>query len=279
MAPRPGAPDAASCSAVRSTARSRTARAASRIAFAMPSRPRAAVADDGDAGAGRAGSRRRSCPGRSRAAGRRAPGAASGRRPPRRVASAPRRGRRRRPPWRVPSIVFRVTLPVKPSVTTTSASPVSRSRPSTLPTKTKPHRRPASASCASTTVGVPFFASSPTESRATRGARRRARRCAKAEPRWANWTRCWRGPRSWRRRRAAAPAGPGAPGTGKLDRERGPVDAPEPLQRERRGRHRRPGRAGADQGVGVALGDVAWRRDDRGLRARADGGERAPRRW
>ena len=35
----------------------------------------------------------------------------------------------------VPSSVFSATLPVKPSVTTTSAAPVSRSRPSTLPTK------------------------------------------------------------------------------------------------------------------------------------------------
>ena len=53
-----------------------------------------------------------------------------------------RRGEDRRARQRsAPSRAFSATLPVKPSVTMTSASPVSRSRPSTLPTKRTPGAR------------------------------------------------------------------------------------------------------------------------------------------
>ena len=67
-----------------------------------------------------------------------------------------------------PSIVFRVTLPVKPSVTTTSTSSLMMSRPSTLPMKRTP--APAlSRPCVSLTSGVPLVSSSPIDSRPTRG--------------------------------------------------------------------------------------------------------------
>src|SRR3954463_4477722 len=68
----------------------------------------------------------------------------------------------------VPSITFSATLPVKPSATITSASPVPMAKPSTLPT----NRSPAEADstlCASTTVSGPFVASVPLDRSATRG--------------------------------------------------------------------------------------------------------------
>ena len=58
--------------------------------------------------------------------------------------------------FEVPSIAFRATLPVKPSVTTTSSSPPVRSLPSTLPTKLSCVSAAASRSCAATTSGVPL---------------------------------------------------------------------------------------------------------------------------
>src|SRR3954452_16202936 len=59
-----------------------------------------------------------------------------------------------------PSIVFSAMLPVKPSATITSASPVPIAKPSTLPTKFSPS---LSASCwlAATTISVPLVASVP----------------------------------------------------------------------------------------------------------------------
>src|SRR4051812_30256817 len=50
-----------------------------------------------------------------------------------------------------PSMTFSATLPVKPSATITSASPVPIAKPSTLPTKFSPSE-PASSECAATTV-------------------------------------------------------------------------------------------------------------------------------
>ena len=66
----------------------------------------------------------------------------------------------------VPSIVFRTTLPVKPSVTTTSRAPPGMSRPSTLPTKPGVSRRSA---WAASTCSLPLPSSSPIDSRPTRG--------------------------------------------------------------------------------------------------------------
>ena len=88
---------------------------------------------------------------RTEAAERRAAGAARPRRPS--APTGPRRGPRPATALAVPSRVFSVTLPVNPSVTTTSASPASRSRPSRLPMKRIPSV-PVSASCASHDVGA-----------------------------------------------------------------------------------------------------------------------------
>jgi hypothetical protein len=70
-----------------------------------------------------------------------------------------------------PSNVFRATLPVNPSVTMTSAMPSKKSRPSTLPTKSRPGPPAPSARRAwvSLTRGDPFDFSSPMERSATRG--------------------------------------------------------------------------------------------------------------
>src|SRR5215218_722291 len=180
IAPRV-APDASRSSAVRSTARSSTARAASRTAFAIPSGPALPWPTTAT----------------PRSPSRMAPPVASG---SMRRLSPPSAGRSRRPPSvaigperaasrtasatarAVPSIVFSATLPVKPSVTTTSAIPASRSRPSRLPRKSIASAR-ASSSWASTTSAVPFFGSSPTESSATRGRSTPSTARLKAAPR------------------------------------------------------------------------------------------------
>ena len=128
---------------------------------------RAAVADDGDAAqaeqdraAGRVGVQLppQAAEGRPK---QQPPAAASGlERAASRIASVTA--------FAVPSISFSATLPVNPSVTTTSAAPAGRSRPSTLPTKSMPSAS-ASIALASTTSSRPLPASSPTESRPTRG--------------------------------------------------------------------------------------------------------------
>ena len=128
-------PAASSAAAVRSIMRSSWARCASRTALATPVRGRAAVRDHGHAAQPEQDRAADACSGRSRRAG------------------APTRPRISRPPTLetgddvtasriapttvldVPSIAFRATLPVKPSVTTTSSSPPVRSLPSTLPAK------------------------------------------------------------------------------------------------------------------------------------------------
>ena len=69
--------------------------------------------------------------------------------------------------WAVPSMVFRATLPVKPSVTTTSTSPARRSRPSQYPWKRSPDRE--SAAAAARVSGVPLLGSSPLARIATLG--------------------------------------------------------------------------------------------------------------
>ena len=89
-----------------------------------------------------------------------------------------------------PSISFSATLPVKPSVTTTSVVAEGRSRPSTLPAKEMP------LACFSMLVGLdhlgrPLPASSPTVSRPTLGDSTPSTAVLKAAPRKANWTRCW----------------------------------------------------------------------------------------
>ncbi len=73
-----------------------------------------------------------------------------------------------------PSISFSATLPVKPSVTTTSALPATTSPPSTLPTNSSmpppvSRARSASAAWVSSTSALPRPDSSPLESSPTRG--------------------------------------------------------------------------------------------------------------
>ena len=111
-----------------------------------------------------------------------------------------------------PSSVLRTTLPVNPSVTTTSTSSVMRSRPSTLPMKL--HARRA----VEQVVGLLHAARCPCRPpRRSTAARRAAWRCRSAgartprpSGRTAPATRA--GTRRWRRRRAAPSAS--SPGTG-----------------------------------------------------------------
>ena len=95
-----------------------------------------------------------------------------------------------------PSISFSATLPVKPSVTATSAAPATRSSPSTLPTKRKPPMpalaRWESSACTSSTSGLPRPASSPLDSRPTRGSATPRTVRDSAAPMNANCTMCSR---------------------------------------------------------------------------------------
>src|SRR3954447_14405101 len=110
----------------------------------------------------------------------------------------------------VPSITFSATLPVKPSATITSATPVPIAKPSTLPMKPGV---PSSAACAASTFSVPRAASVPLESSATRGEATPRTASMNAAPMCANWTRCSG------RTSTLAPASKsrnGAPGTGTM---------------------------------------------------------------
>src|SRR6266536_1341821 len=89
----------------------------------------------------------------------------------------------------VPSVSFSITLPVKPSQTTTSAAPSRRLRLSVLPRKSRPSAA-ASSSCASSVSWFPFSGSSPIESSRTSGFGTSRISCAKTEPMYANWSRC-----------------------------------------------------------------------------------------
>ncbi len=161
---------------------------------------------------------------------------------------------------------------MNPSVTTTSAAPVSRSRPSTLPAKAIASE-PASASFASTTSGRPFFCSSPTESRAD------ARRLHPQDGLGEGGAEEGELDQVLR---AGLGVGAGVEEDERLlaarDRdlhgERRPVNALDPLEREQRGGHGRPGGSGADQRRGVALGDVGGRADHGGVGLRPHGGHR-----
>ncbi|CAB4953055.1 unannotated protein [freshwater metagenome] len=91
-----------------------------------------------------------------------------------------------------PSITLSVTLPVKPSVTITSALPEAMSLPSTLPTHSMcgwPASRSRRRRWTSTTSAVPFVGSSPFESSATRGRRTPRTVRASAAPMKPNCTR------------------------------------------------------------------------------------------
>ena len=251
---------------MRSTARSSTARAASRIALAIPSGPELPCPTT-------ASPRRpsriappvvsgsiwlRSEP----SAGRNSSPPAAARGPERaaaRTASATARA--------VPSIVFSTTLPVKPSVTTTSAPPLIRSRPSTLPTKSMPAACPplAASRC-----------SPPRPPRSPCSAPRRPREAPPAASRRRGPPAEGRAqvgeldqvappaPRRSRRRPGTGWAARSGPGR-ELHRERRTANALHAAEREQRRRHRGPRRPGAHQRFRAPLRDVAGGHHDRGL--------------
>ena len=104
--------------------------------------------------AGRAGPRRPAARGRSRRAGRPARASAAGRRPSSALDEVAAARIASSSAFDVPSIVLSITLPVKPSVTTTSASPVGDRE--ALDVADEARMRRGSASWAATTASVPF---------------------------------------------------------------------------------------------------------------------------
>ena len=122
-APRRSACAASSAACVRPTTSPSTAARGEQDRLGDAVAREAAVRARRRAGAGRAGRRRRRSRGRSRRGTRAAPGAAAGRRPWPAATTSRRRGSWRSIACETPSISFSATLPVKPSVTTTSASP------------------------------------------------------------------------------------------------------------------------------------------------------------
>src|SRR5260221_484817 len=89
----------------------------------------------------------------------------------------------------VPSSSLSAMLPVKPSATTTSAAPRSRSRDSALPPKFK-RLSSLSSRCASSVSRFPFSSSSPIERRRTSGLTTSSSSSPKTAPMCANWRRC-----------------------------------------------------------------------------------------
>src|SRR4051812_15836227 len=190
--PRRSACAAWSAAWVRPTTSSSVARAASRIACAMPRREK----------------RPWGTTPRRRRPSRYAPPALSGSMTSRNSSSA---GRSSIPPAfargedsatrrmlrsiasETPSMSLSTMLPVKPSVTITSARPVGISLPSTLPAYSyvPPSAiRSRMAAWVSTTSGVPFVASSPIDRSPIRGRSTPSSVSASAPPMKPNWTRC-----------------------------------------------------------------------------------------
>ena len=121
-----------------------------------------------------------------------------------------------------------------------------------FPAKSKSPPEAASSSWASTTIGLPFFDSSPTESRATPGPLDAEHGAGEGGAEMGELdqvlgARLGRGADVEHEHRA-----PAARRAGELDRERRPLDAAQALDPEGRRRHRRAGRPGADERVGVA---------------------------
>ena len=160
-------------------------------------------------------------------------------------------------------------LPVKPSITITSAAPSVTWVPSTLPMKFSPvPASPESCSCTVTSSGVPLPGSSPLDSSATRGEARPITAWANAEPMCANWTRC-----SGRQVTLAPDVEEQHRGRARhrdRQRQRRPVDPAIAAQVEQPGGEGRAGRAAGDQRLGTAVGHGLGGLDDRGLRGGAD---------
>ena len=167
-----------------------------------------------------------------------------------------------------PSSVLRATLPVKPSVTTTSTSSVMRSRPSTLPTKVAPvepiQRRVGQQRVGlldqRVALGRLLADRQQADPRAWRCRSGRGRR-RRPSGRTARATRA--GTRRWRRRRAAPSGVP--PGTG-IGVAMAGRDTPlmRPMRSRARG-HGGAGVAGADHGRGLAVAHRLGRPHERGV--------------
>ena len=89
----------------------------------------------------------------------------------------------------MPSSVFSATLPVKPSQTTTSASPSSSARPSTLPSNRRPARLEQRVRLERQLVPLLRLLADREQPDARDRGRPRIS-SAKIEPMWANWSRC-----------------------------------------------------------------------------------------
>src|SRR5919108_1424813 len=183
------APACSSAAAVRPTMSSSTARRASLTACSIPVGPKLPCATT----TGLRSPSRIAPPTRSGSISSRSCAIFPRIRSPPTLDTGPERTRSRmvsRSTFDVPSSTLSATFPVKPSVTTTSADALGRSKPSRLPTKL---RLPAAMrSCAVSTSGVPLPDSSPTDSSPTRGLDRPTIASMKDEPIYANCTR-WSG--------------------------------------------------------------------------------------
>ena len=146
----------------------------------------------------------------------------------------------------VPSAIFSATLPVKPSVTTTSTTPAVMSLPSTKPWKSigsgalAQHRRGA----AHHVVALVLLGADIEQADARLGARPASMR-AKTSPITANWNRC-SASQSTLAPRSSTTTGRCCAGMHRGDRR--PVDARQRLQHELGHRHQRAGIAGRDRG-------------------------------
>ena len=162
-----------------------------------------------------------------------------------------------------PSIVFRTTLPVKPSVTTTSIAPPGMSRPSTLPTNPGvPEQQGVGRLDDLAALALLLADREEPDPRRGRCPGRPGRR---GVPSWRAGGSARRGPRRWRRRRAAPP---GPAGAGQDDRDGRPDDPRHAAHRQRRGRQHRAGVPGRHGRAGAALPHQAAGRghdDDPGL--------------
>ena len=167
------------------------------------------------------------------------------------------------------SAVLSTTLPVKPSVTTTSQVPLNRSRPSTLPMKFRwPARR--SSGSVSCTSSLPLLSSSPIDSSPTRGVGDgRAGSARSTEPMCANWTRYEALALGVRAHVEHHRALAGVREEGGEGRAR---DAFEPPEAEQRSRDHRAGVAGAEDRVDLPLLVDLGEHAERGLRLAPDRG-------
>ena len=196
--------------------------------------------------------------------------AAAGRRASRASRTSRRRAPRRAIVCETPSISFSAMLPVKPSVTTTSATPLVTSPPSTLPTNSNASlpapTRSSSSACASSTSGLPrlLLAVRQQPDARARDAEHGARQRRAHERELHEVLAPHVGVRAdvEQRHRARRDR--------QRQRERRAVDAARALDVEQPGGERGAGPAGADERLRPAVGDGARRLDDRRIgRARA----------